>query len=100
MTEVKSVEMHHEALPEALPGDDVGLSMQNLSVKNVAGDSKNDPPKECISFLAQVIVLSHPGQIRIGYTPVLHCHATQIACKFAEIKSKIDKATGPVNENR
>ncbi|TKC48860.1 hypothetical protein EI555_004770, partial [Monodon monoceros] len=48
-TEVKSVEKHHEALPEALPGDNVGFNMTNVSVKdircgNVAGDSKNDPP--------------------------------------------------------
>lgn len=47
-TEVKSVEMHHEALSEALPGDNVGFNMKKVSVKdirrgNVAGDSKNDP---------------------------------------------------------
>ena len=59
-TEVKSVEMHHEALTEALPGDNVGFNVKNVSVKeirrgNVAGDSKNDPPKECANFFAQVI---------------------------------------------
>ena len=32
-TEVKSVEMHHEALSEALPGDNVGLNVKNVSVK-------------------------------------------------------------------
>ena len=58
-TEVKSVEMHHEALTEALPGDNVGFNVKNVSVKeirrgNVAGDSKNDPPKQCESFYAQV----------------------------------------------
>jgi elongation factor 1-alpha len=56
-TEVKSVEMHHEALPEAIPGDNVGFNIKNVSVKdikrgNVCGDSKNDPPKECSTFLA------------------------------------------------
>ena len=59
-TEVKSVEMHHESLPEALPGDNVGFNVKNVSVKeikrgNVAGDSKNDPPKKATSFKAQVI---------------------------------------------
>lgn len=59
-TEVKSVEMHHESLPEALPGDNVGFNIKNVSVKeirrgNVAGDSKNDPPMAAESFTAQVI---------------------------------------------
>lgn len=61
-TEVKSVEMHHEALSEALPGDNVGFNVKNVSVKdirrgNVAGDSKNDPPQEAASFTAQVKIL-------------------------------------------
>lgn len=47
-TEVKSVEMHHEALAEALSGNNVGFHVKNVSVKdiwqgNVAGDSRNDP---------------------------------------------------------
>ena len=58
-TEVKSVEMHHEALSEALPGDNVGFNVKNVSVKEirrgmVAGDSKNDPPMEAKNFTAQV----------------------------------------------
>lgn len=58
-TEVKSVEMHHESLTEALPGDNVGFNVKNVSVKeirrgNVAGDSKNDPPRQAKNFTAQV----------------------------------------------
>merc|ERR1719460_2795472 len=102
-TEVKSVEMHHEAMPEAVPGDNVGFNVKNVSVKeirrgNVAGDSKSDPPKGCENFLAQVIVLNHPGQIGNGYAPVLDCHTAHVACKFAKIRSKIDKRTGKVLE--
>jgi elongation factor 1-alpha len=98
-TEVKSVEMHHESLPEALPGDNVGFNVKNVSVKEikrgmVAGDSKNDPPKQASSFDAQVIVLNHPGEIRAGYQPVLDCHTAHIACKFAELKEKIDRRSG------
>jgi len=56
-TEVKSIEMHHEALVEAVPGDNVGFNVKSLSIKdikrgNVCGDSKNDPPRETASFLA------------------------------------------------
>lgn len=98
-TEVKSVEMHHEALTEAVPGDNVGFNIKNVSVKElrrgyVAGDSKNAPPKGAADFTAQVIVLNHPGQISNGYTPVLDCHTAHIACKFAEIKEKCDRRTG------
>merc|ERR1711994_148854 len=102
-TEVKSVEMHHESLPEALPGDNVGFNVKNVSIKdikrgNVASDSKSDPAKEAKSFYAQVIVLNHPGEIRAGYQPVLDCHTAHVACKFAELKEKIDRRSGKVLE--
>jgi elongation factor 1-alpha len=98
-TEVKSVEMHHEALVEACPGDNVGFNVKNVSVKdirrgNVASDTKNDPAKACESFSAQVIILNHPGQIAAGYCPVLDCHTAHIACKFAELTKKIDRRSG------
>jgi len=98
-TEVKSVEMHHQALEEALPGDNVGFNVKNVSVKeikrgNVAGNSKQDPPKAANNFTAQVIVLNHPGQINAGYAPVLDCHTAHIACKFSELKEKIDRRSG------
>merc|ERR1712213_99025 len=104
-TEVKSVEMHHESLPEALPGDNVGLNVKNVSVKdirrgNVAGDSKNDPPKGTKTFHAQVIVLNHPGQICNGYSPVLDCHTAHIACKFQEILEKVDRRSGKSTEDK
>jgi len=98
-TEVKSVEMHHESLPQATPGDNVGFNVKNVSVKdirrgNVCGDSKNDPPQETDTFLAQVIVMNHPGQIGQGYAPVLDCHTAHIACKFQELVTKVDRRTG------
>ena len=78
-TEVKSVEMHHESLPEAVPGDNVGFNVKNVSVKDISrgsvcSDSKNDPAKEARAFNAQVVIMNHPGKIAVGYTPVLDCH--------------------------
>jgi len=96
--ECKSVEMHHEHLPEAKPGDNVGFNVKGLSVKqinrgNVASDSKSKPAKGVRRFLAQVIVLKHQ-QIKSGYTPVLDCHTAHIACKFNTVLSKLDARTG------
>merc|ERR1712200_184375 len=102
-TEVKAGEMHHESLPEAVPGDNVGFNIKNVSVKevrrgNVCSDSKNDPAKETDEFKAQVIILNHPGEIRKGYTPVLDCHTAHVACRFDEILEKIDRRSGKVLE--
>jgi len=102
-TEVKSVEMHHESLEEAFPGDNVGFNIKNISVKElrrgmVAGDTKNDPPRGTDNFIAQVIIMNHPGQIGNGYAPVLDCHTAHVACRFDEITQKIDKRSGQVTE--
>jgi elongation factor 1-alpha len=104
-TEVKSVEMHHEALLEATPGDNVGFNVKNIAVKDlrrgfVASDSKNSPAAETANFTAQVIVLNHPGEICAGYTPVLDCHTAHIACKFAELLEKVDRRTGKQTEDK
>jgi elongation factor 1-alpha len=102
-TECKSVEMHHQQLDEAGPGDNVGFNVKNVGVKDirrgyVVGDSKNDPPKEANSFNAQVVILNHPNTIQAGYSPVLDCHTCHIACKFEKLLSKIDRRTGKESE--
>jgi elongation factor 1-alpha len=102
-TEVKSVEMHHESVPEGVPGDNVGFNIKNISTKDirrgfVTSDAKNDPAKEAGSFTAQVIILNHPGQIAAGYTPVVDCHTSHTSCKFTDLKAKIDKRTNVVTE--
>jgi elongation factor 1-alpha len=98
-TEVKSVEMHHETLEQATPGDNVGFNVKGLSVKDlkrgfVCSDSKNDPAQGVTSFTAQVIVLNHPNGFGEGYTPVLDCHTAHIACKFVKLTEKLDKRSG------
>jgi len=103
-TEVKSVEMHHQEMPDgAKPGDNVGFNIKNVSVKdvkrgNVTSDSKNDPAKTCEFFEAQVIVLNHPGEIHAGYQPVLDCHTAHVACKFDTLLQKIDRRNNKVLE--
>merc|ERR1712174_10150 len=99
VAEIKSVEMHHESLPSAQPGDNVGFNVKNVAVKDlrrgyVASDSKKDAAVGVKSFEAQVIVMNHPGQISNGYSPVLDCHTAHVACKFANIKEKMDRRSG------
>jgi elongation factor 1-alpha len=102
-TEVKSVEMHHEQLESAQPGDNVGFNVKNVSVKDirrgmVTGDAKNDPPQATGNFEAQVIVLDHPNRIMAGYTPVLDCHTAHIACRFNKLLTLVNKRNGEVLE--
>jgi len=102
-TEVKSVEMHHESLESANPGDNVGFNVKNISLKQirrgmVAGDAKKDPPCKTDYFTAQVIILDHPNKIMAGYTPVLDCHTAHIACRFNKLITLMNKRTGAVIE--
>merc|ERR1712085_68974 len=97
--EIKSVEMHHESLAQANPGDNVGFNVKNVAVKDlrrgfVASDSKRDPACAVSEFEAQVIVMNHPGQISNGYSPVLDCHTAHVACQFKKIKEKMDRRSG------
>jgi len=101
-TDVKSVEMHHEQVPAAYPGDNVGFNVKNLSVKDlrrgfVASDAKNDPARNTASFDAQVMIMNHKN-ISPGYSPVIDCHTAHVACKWATIHNKIDRRTNKETE--
>jgi len=92
-TECKSVEMHHEQVAEAIPGDNVGFNIKNVSVKDikrgfVASNAGDNPAQNAQDFQAQVIITNHPGRIMQGYTPVIDCHTSHIACKFVKLISK------------
>lgn len=100
--EIKSIEMHHEEIPEALPGDNVGFNVRGVGKKDirrgdVCGHPEN-PPSVAEEFTAQVVILQHPTAITVGYTPVIHCHTAQVACTFVELQKKLDPRTGQVAE--
>jgi len=100
--EVKTIEMHHQNLLKAVPGDNIGFNIKGVEKTQitrgcVAGPLDN-PPTVAKEFTAQIIVIHHPTAVAIGYTPVLHAHTAQVACKFAELISKIDPRTGQVTE--
>ncbi len=100
--EVKSVEAHHQQLPNAKPGDNVGFNVrgwnkEDIGKGDVVGSSANKPAV-ITEFEAQIIVLNHPTAIAPGYTPVFHIHTAQLSCTIFELMTKMDAKTGATTE--
>ncbi len=100
--EVKTIEMHHEQIQQAEPGDNIGFNVRGIGKKDIArGDvlgHESSPPTVVSSFTAQIVVLNHPTVVTVGYTPVFHIHTAQVACKIAVIEKKLNPATGETLE--
>lgn len=100
--EVKSIEMHHEEIPQAVPGDNIGWNVRGIGKNDVRrGDvcgHVDNPPKVADEFVGQIVVLQHPSAITAGYTPVFHAHTAQIACQLIQLNKKLDPKTGQVKE--
>ena len=96
--EVKSIEMHHEQMQQAEPGDNIGFNVRGIGSKDIArGDvlgKADNVPTVATEFTAQMVVLNHPTVVTVGYTPVFHIHTAQVACQIKEIVKKINPATG------
>ena len=102
--EVKSIEMHHEQIPQAEPGDNIGFNVRGVektAIKrgDVVGHPKT-PPTVVREFKARIAVLQHPTAITAGYTPVFHAHTAQIACTISEISQKLDPKSGEVVQEK
>ena len=103
---IRSIEMHHEEINEALPGDNVGVSIRGIELADASrGDCIGHPdnPPTVINpggkWTGQVIVIWHPTAIAQGYTPVVHAHTAQVAAKFSALLKKLDQKTGAVIED-
>lgn len=98
--EVKSMEMHHEQLQQAEPGDNIGFNVRGIAKNDIArGDvlgHADNPPTIASEFTAQMVILNHPSVVTVGYTPVFHIHTAQVACQIVAIEKKINPATGEV----
>ena len=96
--EIKSIEMHHEQLQEAEPGDNIGFNVRGIAKQDITrGDVVGHPdkvPTVATEFTAQIAVLNHPTVVTVGYTPVFHIHTAQVACQIMSIPKKINPATG------
>jgi elongation factor 1-alpha len=102
--EVKSMETHHVRMPQAEPGDNIGFNVRGVARKDVRrGDvcgHPNNPPTVAREFIGRIIVIHHPTAIAAGYTPVLHAHTVQVACRFTELIAKMDARTGQTIEEK
>ena len=102
--EIKSIEMHHQALQEAKAGDNIGFNLRGIGKGDIKkGDVLCDPSNLATvaeEFTAQIIVLNHPTVIAPGYTPVFHIHTAQVTCTITEIVKKIDPKTGQASQEK
>jgi elongation factor 1-alpha len=98
--EVKTIEMHHEQLQKAEPGDNIGFNVRGIEKKQIArGDvfgHVDNAPTVATEFTARIVVLNHPTVLTVGYTPVFHIHTAQVACQIMAIEKKLNPATGEV----
>ena len=102
--EVKSIETHHVRIPKAEPGDNIGFNVRGIARGDVRrGDvagRPDNPPTVAKEFIGQIIVIYHPTAIAAGYTPVVHAHTGQVACRFSELIKKLDPRTGQTVEEK
>ncbi len=96
--DVKKIEMHHQEIEEAIPGDNIGFNVKGIDKKDIKrGDvigHPDNPPTVAKEFTAQIIVLNHPTAVTVGYTPVFHIHTAQFPGRIIEIVDKKDSKTG------
>ena len=100
--EIKTIETHHQEMPSAEAGDNIGFNLRGIEKKDIKrGDvlgTPNSPPMVAKEFKAQIIVIHHPTAIAPGYTPVMHCHTSQVAATITAFEAKINPASGAVEE--
>ena len=100
--EIKSIETHHQEMPTAEAGDNIGFNLRGVEKKDIKrGDvmgTPDSPPNVAKEFRAQIIVIHHPTAIAPGYTPVMHAHTAQVAATITAFEAKINPATGAVEE--
>ena len=98
--EVKTIEMHHEVIPQADAGDNVGINIRGVGKKDIArGDvicDANNPVPVVEEFIATITIINHPTVLAKGYTPVFHVHTAQVPCQITELIAQINPATGEI----
>jgi len=96
---VQSIEMHHEQLQVAKPGDNIGFNVKGIArneIKkgDVIGHPGKDEPKIVDTFIARTFVLknlskpgaSQPTGMSKGYAPIIHLGQAAQACQIVDFK--------------
>jgi len=97
---VFTVEMHHQRVDFANPGDNVGLNIKGLDKNNMprSGDvmvyKKDTTLGQTKEFKAQIQVLDIPNEIKVGYSPIGFVRCGRSACRISKIVWKMGKETG------
>jgi len=97
---VFTVEMHHQRVDFANPGDNVGLNIKGLDKNNMprSGDvmvyKKDTTLGQTKEFKAQIQVLDIPNEIKCGYSPIGFVRCGRSACRISKIVWKMGKETG------
>ncbi|MEM0379221.1 MAG: translation elongation factor EF-1 subunit alpha [Nanopusillaceae archaeon] len=97
--EVKSIQMHHQDLEEAIAGDNIGFNVKGIEKQDIGrgdlvGKLNEQLPKLVEELTARIFILWHPSAVAVGYSPVLHIHTASVPVKIVEIVAKIDPRTG------
>ena len=97
-SEVKSIEMFHTKIGEAVPYNIVGVCIDedasSIVKRDVCGEANRNRPLECIGFTAKLMIKNHPGKIYVGYEPILYCRAGRVQCKFEKFIQRINRYHG------
>jgi elongation factor 1-alpha len=98
---VFSIEMHHQRVEQAIPGDNVGMNIKGLEKKSMPKEGdviilKTDTTlKPVANFTAQIQTLDNiPNEIKCGYSPIGFVRCGHAACKISGFVWKIGKETG------
>jgi elongation factor 1-alpha len=101
---VGSIEITHSKKAEVMAGDLVAFNVKGVSIQEiwrgmVVSDPNNQPASYVKLFTAQIAIINHPGQLKVGYTPMIYCHTCNFTAKWVKILQKMDKKTGKALED-
>ena len=96
---VFSIEMHNKSVAQGETGFNIGACIKGFNkdylpktgdIMILKSDTTIKTPKR-FHLMAQI--LDHPGELKPGYTPIVHCRTAKVPCKLAEIRWKKGKET-------
>ncbi|ORZ37963.1 P-loop containing nucleoside triphosphate hydrolase protein [Catenaria anguillulae PL171] len=92
---------------EAMPGDNVGFGVSNISIRDLRrgyiGSDASDPESmayESVSFTAHVVVMPTAGtqSVQAGDELVMDTHTAHVTVKISDILARVDRRSGQMVE--